>query len=157
MWNERSSTEDSKIFIQIMTFNVKYKAINWGVGGLSKMGPIPLMWDWFKENQVIRSSYFCTWLEMIELVVSDLRGVLSGVCLFFFFFKQKTAYEITVWLEFRRVLFRSGRKKGGVEWCVEVGRVAWALVECLLWPLVPATATAASAAHEGTRDRKSVV
>ena len=25
----------------------------------------------------------------------------------FFFFKQKTAYEITVWLEFRRVLFRS--------------------------------------------------
>ena len=24
-----------------------------------------------------------------------------------FFFKQKTAYEITVWLEFRRVLFRS--------------------------------------------------
>ena len=26
---------------------------------------------------------------------------------FFFFFKQKTAYEITVWLEFRRVLFRS--------------------------------------------------
>ena len=28
--------------------------------------------------------------------------------MFFFFFKQKTAYEITVWLEFRRVLFRSG-------------------------------------------------
>ena len=27
--------------------------------------------------------------------------------LFIFFFKQKTAYEITVWLEFRRVLFRS--------------------------------------------------
>ena len=25
----------------------------------------------------------------------------------FFFFKQKTAYEITRWLEFRRVLFRS--------------------------------------------------
>ena len=24
-----------------------------------------------------------------------------------FFFKQKTAYEIVVWLEFRRVLFRS--------------------------------------------------
>ena len=23
------------------------------------------------------------------------------------FFKQKTAYEVTVWLEFRRVLFRS--------------------------------------------------
>src|SRR5256885_4330427 len=27
--------------------------------------------------------------------------------MFFFFFKQKTAYEITRWLEFRRVLFRS--------------------------------------------------
>ena len=26
---------------------------------------------------------------------------------FFFFFKQKTAYEILAWLEFRRVLFRS--------------------------------------------------
>src|SRR3712207_9566960 len=25
-----------------------------------------------------------------------------------FFFKQKTAYEILAWLEFRRVLFRSG-------------------------------------------------
>ena len=31
----------------------------------------------------------------------------SDSLLFFFFFKQKTAYEITVWLEFRRVLFRS--------------------------------------------------
>src|SRR3989454_6995413 len=29
--------------------------------------------------------------------------------LFFFFFKQKTAYEITRCLEFRRVLFRSRR------------------------------------------------
>ena len=29
---------------------------------------------------------------------------------FFFFFKQKTAYEITVWLEFRRVLFDLVRK-----------------------------------------------
>mgnify|MGYP006870761056 CR=1 FL=1 len=27
--------------------------------------------------------------------------------MFFFFFKQKTAYEIETWLEFRRVLFRS--------------------------------------------------
>ena len=30
---------------------------------------------------------------------------MRGWCVFFF--KQKTAYEITVWLEFRRVLFRS--------------------------------------------------
>src|SRR5499427_9867905 len=29
----------------------------------------------------------------------------------FFFFKQKTAYEITVRLEFRRVLFRSSRPR----------------------------------------------
>ena len=28
---------------------------------------------------------------------------------FLFFFKQKTAYEIVMWLEFRRVLFRSAR------------------------------------------------
>ena len=40
-------------------------------------------------------------LFMISLVVIFL--------LFVFFFKQKTAYEITVWLEFRRVLFRSTR------------------------------------------------
>ena len=33
--------------------------------------------------------------------------VYIGVCFFFFFFKQKTAYEILAWLEFRRVLFRS--------------------------------------------------
>ena len=30
-----------------------------------------------------------------------------------FFFKQKTAYEIDVWLEFRRVLFRSLHRVGG--------------------------------------------
>ena len=29
-----------------------------------------------------------------------------------FFFKQKTAYEITRWLEFRRVLFRSNPESG---------------------------------------------
>src|SRR3546814_3211965 len=28
---------------------------------------------------------------------------------FFFFFKQKTAYELRIMMEFRRVLFRSGR------------------------------------------------
>src|SRR6266446_5812071 len=28
-----------------------------------------------------------------------------------FFFKQKTAYELTRWLEFRRVLFRSPRER----------------------------------------------
>src|SRR6266540_7340175 len=32
-----------------------------------------------------------------------------SLILFFFFFKQKTAYEIVMRLEFRRVLFRSGR------------------------------------------------
>src|SRR5215204_707021 len=31
----------------------------------------------------------------------------SGRTISFFFFKQKTAYQFTVWLEFRRVLFRS--------------------------------------------------
>ena len=31
-----------------------------------------------------------------------------------FFFKQKTAYEITVWLEFRRVLFRSDQRQSRV-------------------------------------------
>jgi len=32
---------------------------------------------------------------------------------FFFFFKQKTAYEIHRWLEFRRVLFRSKKVFSG--------------------------------------------
>src|ERR1039457_656113 len=32
---------------------------------------------------------------------------------FFDFFKQKTPYEITRWLEFRRVLFRSGGNDQG--------------------------------------------
>src|SRR5690606_39944537 len=39
---------------------------------------------------------------------------------FFFFFKQKTAYEIFTWLEFRRVLFRSL-----VEAAVLLDRPAW--------------------------------
>src|SRR5260221_2368375 len=38
----------------------------------------------------------------------------SDVC--FFYFKQKTAYEITVWLEFRRVLFRSHGFLGLAHW-----------------------------------------
>ena len=32
---------------------------------------------------------------------------LGGKAVKFFFFKQKTAYEVGLWLEFRRVLFRS--------------------------------------------------
>ena len=32
----------------------------------------------------------------------------------FFFFKQKTAYEIGQWLEFRRVLFRSKKKTSNI-------------------------------------------
>src|SRR5260221_774220 len=36
----------------------------------------------------------------------------------FFFFKQKTAYEITVCLEFRRVLFRSQAEDGIRDHCV---------------------------------------
>src|SRR4051812_49931894 len=35
------------------------------------------------------------------------RAVSQGLCISFFFFKQKTAYEIDMCLEFRRVLFRS--------------------------------------------------
>ena len=39
------------------------------------------------------------------------HSVLNLILLFcFFFFKQKTAYEIGQWLEFRRVLFRSPRR-----------------------------------------------
>ena len=33
----------------------------------------------------------------------------------FFFFKQKTAYEIHQWLEFRRVLFRSTQANSGAK------------------------------------------
>ena len=47
------------------------------------------------------------------------RWVYIDMCviLCFFFFKQKTAYEITVWLEFRRVLFRSVLKCWSLRWC----------------------------------------
>ena len=46
----------------------------------------------------------------MEGLASDLEVFICKlVAVFcFFFFKQKTAYEITTWLEFRRVLFRSG-------------------------------------------------
>src|ERR1019366_10536441 len=37
--------------------------------------------------------------------------MLGGLCFFFVCFKQKTAYEIGQWLEFRRVLFRSLESK----------------------------------------------
>ena len=43
---------------------------------------------------------------MEDRSVRDRNMNKMSVC-FFFFFKQKTAYEITRWLEFRRVLFRS--------------------------------------------------
>src|SRR3712207_8904209 len=45
---------------------------------------------------------------------------MSLVFFFQFFFKQKTAYEILAWLEFRRVLFRS---KARVAEVAEVGQV----------------------------------
>ena len=41
-----------------------------------------------------------------------LTWVIKEYC-FFFFFKQKTAYEIGQWLEFRRVLFRSDELEPG--------------------------------------------
>src|SRR5947207_8800672 len=46
----------------------------------------------------------------------------------FFFFKQKTAYEITVCLEFRRVLFRSFTiriEKAGVIGCQDYRAGQW--------------------------------
>ena len=43
--------------------------------------------------------------EKKKQVWCSMRGVI------FFFFKQKTAYEILAWLEFRRVLFRSTLRK----------------------------------------------
>src|SRR6516162_1322295 len=48
-------------------------------------------------------------LELTESI-HDIGLVLelSGDTFRVFFFKQKTAYDVTRWLEFRRVLFRSG-------------------------------------------------
>ena len=43
------------------------------------------------------------WCRVYMEAEEERRDVMG----FFFFFKQKTAYEILAWLEFRRVLFRS--------------------------------------------------
>src|SRR6266705_3638744 len=65
---------------------------------------------------MVRSSEVvgCTCLMMVisGILLSILFYILSVVLINivfvnFFFFKQKTAYEIVRWLEFRRVLFRS--------------------------------------------------
>src|SRR2546426_10438871 len=53
---------------------------------------------------------------------------------YFFFFKQKTAYEITRRLEFRRVLFRSGLGRGS----------AASIVPCTVEPAGITTCPAAS-------------
>ena len=45
--------------------------------------------------------------EKNSVNVSVLRRNFWSFLFIFFFFKQKTAYEILAWLEFRRVLFRS--------------------------------------------------
>ena len=52
--------------------------------------------------------------------------------LFFFFFKQKTAYEITRWLEFRRVLFRS---LTWYLWCLKNIKSLWLWKVITWWPL----------------------
>ena len=52
----------------------------------------------------------------VMCVMKSARGDVGGVGLgvrgyefvcYLFFFKQKTAYEISAWLDFRRMLFRS--------------------------------------------------
>ena len=43
----------------------------------------------------------------VSLSVGVCRVVFGLLCVLFFFFKQKTAYEVVMLLEFRRVLFRS--------------------------------------------------
>ena len=56
------------------------------------------------------TSYKATDRQCWGLVLWTPHKVYLWFCrvnLLFFFFKQKTAYEITRWLEFRRVLFRS--------------------------------------------------
>ena len=46
-----------------------------------------------------------SWGSILGGIAINVRYCFSAA--FFFFFKQKTAYEIHRWLEFRRVLFRS--------------------------------------------------
>src|SRR5437773_9979467 len=41
-----------------------------------------------------------------------------------FFVKQKTAYEVVMWLEFRRVLFRSAGDGGGARAAIRLQHVA---------------------------------
>ena len=59
---------------------------------------------------------------MLCLILWYLQDTGVVFVMLFFFFKQKTAYEITVWLEFRRVLFRS---TSFLHWVFPVG--GWVL------------------------------
>ena len=79
MWNERSSTEDSKIFIQIMTFIVKYVAINWGVVGLSTTGPIPSIVRLVQRKPSDSFFLFLQILQLLEMIE---------------LFNQQTVYKI---------------------------------------------------------------
>ena len=46
-------------------------------------------------------------VQMLGVGLCGVSGTGSNNIITFFFFKQKTAYEMIWWLEFRRVLFRS--------------------------------------------------
>src|SRR5699024_11952963 len=53
-------------------------------------------------------------LDQTSAISDPQRGVRRRV---FFFFREKTAYEVETGLEFRRVLFRSEQKQGKIkEW-----------------------------------------
>ena len=70
------------------------------------------------------------WLSDCSCGVECRIYVLFFFFFFLFFFKQKTAYEITVWLEFRRVLFRSSYPKSSVvPYCTAIMLFVSTLVE----------------------------
>ena len=75
----------------------------------------PFLQPWNKSNLIMGYDPFyillhsVCWYFVEDFCIYIHQGY--WLVISFFFFKQKTAYEITVWLEFRRVLFRSDTKR----------------------------------------------
>src|SRR5438105_8055412 len=62
---------------------------------------------WVRRRPIRALAFGTRALRGSSSCVSNCLGNIPALSHAFFFFKQKTAYEIHSWLEFRRVLFRS--------------------------------------------------
>src|SRR6266702_4168913 len=73
---------------------------------------------------------------------------------FFFFFKQKSAYEMATWLEFRRVLFRSAAAGLGARWVPKELRTSF--VSMMSYQGMPVEEIARLAGHACSRTTEVV-